>query len=53
MRGGIETIYDDLPKRIGLAAFAPVGGRGVMFSASSRIGRDEVANSAVQDAELR
>src|SRR6516164_6038789 len=33
MRGGMEAIYDDIPKRIGFAAFAPVAvARGPMFS---------------------
>ena len=34
MRGGIEAIYDDMPKPIGLSQFAPVvDARGPMFSA--------------------
>ena len=38
MRGGMEAIYDDVPKRIGLAAFAPVEvARGPMFSARTRL----------------
>ena len=37
MRGGMEAIYDDLPARIGLSAFAPlVTARGPMFSARIR-----------------
>lgn len=37
MRGGMEAIYDDLPKPIGLSAFAPVStARGPMFSARTR-----------------
>ena len=37
MRGGMEAIYDDLPKPIGLSAFAPVRtARGTMFSARTR-----------------
>jgi hypothetical protein len=37
MRGGMEAIYDDIPKRIGFSAFAPVhGARGPMFSARTR-----------------
>ena len=37
MRGGMEAIYDDIPKGIGFAAFAPVNAaRGPMFSARTR-----------------
>jgi hypothetical protein len=44
MRGGMEAIYDDLPKRIGLAAFAPTEtARGAMFGARRRAKRDEHA----------
>ena len=40
MRGGIEAIYDDVPKPLGLMAFAPVKpARGPMFSARARVGR--------------
>lgn len=38
MRGGMEAIYDDMPKRIGLGAFAPLQqARGPMFSARTRL----------------
>jgi len=38
MRGGIEAIYDDVHKKIGLSAFAPVQpARGAMFSARKRL----------------
>ena len=37
MRGGMEAIYDDLPKPVGFSAFAPVStARGPMFSARTR-----------------
>ena len=40
MRGGIEAIYDDVPKAIGMMAFAPVkDARGPMFSSAGRSGR--------------
>ena len=40
MRGGIEAIYDDVPKPVGMMAFAPVkDARGPMFSSASRAGR--------------
>jgi hypothetical protein len=38
MRGGMEAIYDDLPKPIGFMKFAPVKpARGTMFSARTRL----------------
>jgi hypothetical protein len=38
-RGGIEAIYDDVDKPIGLMAFAPLEqARGRMFSARNRLG---------------
>lgn len=37
MRGGMEAVYDDIPKLIGLSAFAPVStARRPMFSARTR-----------------
>jgi len=39
MRGGIEAIYDDMPKPIGMMSFAPMKpARGPMFSARMRAG---------------
>ena len=39
MRGGIEAIYDDIPKPIGMMSFAPLKpARGPMFSARARAG---------------
>lgn len=38
MRGGMEAIYDDMPKGIGFGAFAPLQtARGNMFSARTRL----------------
>jgi len=40
MRGGMEAIYDDVPKPIGFMGFATVKpARGPMFSAGTRAGR--------------
>ena len=40
MRGGIEAIYDDIPKPIGMMSFAPLKpAQGPMFSARTRAGR--------------
>jgi hypothetical protein len=39
MRGGMEAIYDDVPRPIGLARFAPVvPAHGAMFGARRRLG---------------
>lgn len=39
MKGGIEAIYDDIDRPLGLSAFAPVlPARGPMFSARARLG---------------
>jgi hypothetical protein len=53
MRGGMEAIYDDVPKRIGFGNFAPlVEARGGLFSASRRMGQSEIPNPAVEETEL-
>ena len=42
IRGGIEAIYDDVHKQIGLSAFAPVQpAKGAMFSARRRLRLDD------------
>ncbi len=42
MRGGVEAIYDDVDKPIGLMSFAPLEkARGPMFSARNRLGLGE------------
>ena len=47
MRSGIEAIYDDLAKPIGMPRFAPFeAARGGMFSARRRLGREGVAVGA-------
>jgi hypothetical protein len=52
MRGGIEAIYDDLDKPIGLMSFAPLEkARGPMFSARSRLGLGEPKIDAVVSEE--
>ncbi len=53
MQGGIEAIYDDIPVKIGLAAFAPVmEARGRMFSSRQRLQRqgDPPAPPASEDS---
>ena len=40
MRGGMEAIYDDMPRKVGMMTFAPLKpARGPMFGARSRAGR--------------
>lgn len=54
-RGGVEAIYDDLPKPIGLMQFAPnQPARGAMFSARKRlgIGGEPRGAAAVPEQEL-
>ena len=39
MKGGMESVYIDLPKPVGMTVFAPVQpARGAMFSARNRLG---------------
>ncbi len=55
MRGGIEAIYDDVPKPIGFMTFAPVEpARGPMFSARqrARLGGESVEPSPVSEDSL-
>ena len=48
MRGGMEAIFDDIRKPIGMMSFAPVDkARGRMFSARSRLGLGESQLAAV------
>jgi Monooxygenase af470-like len=48
IRGGIEAIYDDVDRPLGLAAFAPrQKARGGMFSARSRLGLGDPLVDAV------
>jgi hypothetical protein len=53
MRGGIEAIYDDLAKPVGMLKFAPNSrASGPMFSASSRLGSSDVGGAPVGESEL-
>jgi hypothetical protein len=55
MRGGVDAIYDDVPRTLGLSGFAPVAqARGRMFSARRRAGREEapVVKPLIEEAEL-
>lgn len=54
MRGGMESVYDDMPVPIGMMKFAPLKpARGPMFSARSRAGvLGEVAPGGISEHEL-
>jgi hypothetical protein len=55
MRGGMEAIYDDVPVKIGLSAFAPVNvAKGPMFSARTRLqaGGTETKPAPVTEADF-
>ena len=52
MQGGMEAIYDDLPKPIGFLRFAPVvPARGPMFGAAHRASKVQQAPSPVVSEE--
>jgi Domain of unknown function (DUF4188) len=55
IRGGIEAIYDDMPKPIGLMKFAPLSpARGSIFSARQRLNREgsESSPAPAPEADL-
>src|SRR5579859_1195809 len=55
MRGGMEAIYDTMPKPLGFSAFAPVEpARGRMFSARDRAGvaGEETVPSPLPEVDL-
>lgn len=53
MKGGMEAIYDDVPKRIGFAGFAPVvAARGPMFGAAHRASGGAAVDPVVSESDL-
>jgi len=56
MRGGMEAIFDDMPRPIGMLKFAPIKpARGPMFSSRARVGREPAPGAAapgVSESEL-
>lgn len=55
MRGGMEAIFDDVAKPIGMLKFAAAGRpAGALFSARGRVGREgeAIGEPAVAEAEL-
>jgi len=52
-RGGIEAIYDDVPRPIGLMGFAPVvAARGPMFGAAARAEKEFPGRPVLTEEEL-
>ncbi len=52
-RGGIEAVYDDVPKPIGMMRFAPVvPARGPMFGAAERAGKENAGVPVLTEDEL-
>jgi len=52
-RGGIEAIYDDVPRPVGMMAFAPVvTARGPMFGAATRAGKADGGSPVLSEEEL-
>jgi hypothetical protein len=53
MKGGMEAVYDDIPKPIGFMKFAPVQpARGPMFGAAQRARRGQGGEPVVSEKEL-
>jgi hypothetical protein len=53
MQGGMEAIYDDVPKPVGFMRFAPVTpARGAMFGAAHRAGKSFQGEAVVSEEEL-
>jgi hypothetical protein len=53
MQGGMEAIYDDLPKPVGFMRFAPVKpARGPMFGAAHRTSKLHDSEPVVSEEEL-
>jgi hypothetical protein len=51
--GGMEAIYDDIPKPVGFMRFAPVvSARGAMFGAANRAGQAPSAVPVLSEQEL-
>ena len=53
IQGGMEAIYDDVPKPVGFMRFAPViAARGPMFGAAHRAAKPNQAKPVVSEEEL-
>jgi hypothetical protein len=53
MRGGMEGVYDDIPKPVGFLRFAPIqAARGPMFGSAARVGRGDRSAPVLTEEEL-
>jgi hypothetical protein len=53
MQGGMEAIYDDVPKPVGFMRFAPIKpARGPMFGAAHRAAKSQDVKPVVSEEEL-
>jgi hypothetical protein len=53
MKGGMEAVYDDIPRAIGFGRFAGLRrARGPMFGSAARLGRSFEEAPAVSEGEL-
>jgi len=53
LRGGMEAIYDDIPRPLGFSSFGPVvPARGPMFGAAARGGKQFAGASVLSEQEL-
>jgi Domain of unknown function (DUF4188) len=53
MKGGMEAIYDDMPKPIGFLRFAPeLQARGPMFTATARAAKENGTDPVVAESDL-
>ena len=53
IKGGMEAIYDDVAKPVGLLQFAPaVPARGPMFGATARAGQHPSADPVLSESDL-
>jgi hypothetical protein len=53
VRGGMDAVYDDVPRPLGLGRVAGLQrARGPMFGSSSRLGRTDDGRPALSEADL-
>ena len=53
VKGGMEAVYDDVPKPLGFGQFAGLQrARGPMFGSAARLGRTDSGAPALSETEL-
>lgn len=53
VEGGMEAVYDDVPKPLGFGRFAPIQrARGPVFGSAARLGRSDYGRSVLSEADL-